>query len=289
MSYDLFFRPRTGRITSEEFERYFSGRTNYKVDLPQAWYQNEDTGVYFVFEIADDTSDGDGERFDVSLNINYFRPSYFVLEAEPEVSAFVRHFDLVASDPQVGGMGDGEYNPELLLNGWNKGNAFGYSAILKQHSDPTTITHLPTSTLMDAWRWNHGRLALQEHLGDSKFVPRIMFLVVEGKPSTAATWPDGIPIAVPDVDYFIVPRKELAPTKFFRRVEDHTIVHADSVRELFRRYSRSAGGSDVLDYVEPPREVADFVRSLPKTNFTVRGVAADSMLNSELVTGVAGA
>jgi hypothetical protein len=287
MSYDLFFRPRTGRISGDEFERYFTGRPNYKVDFPQAWYQNEETGVYFVFQITDDVSEGNDERFDVSLNINYFRPSYFILEAEPEVSEFVQRFDLVVSDPQVGGMGDGEYKPELLLNGWSKGNEFGYSAIIKQHEDRAAITHLPSAVLMKVWRWNHGRLALQRQLGETKFVPQIMFLVVDGKPSTAATWPDGIPIAVPDVDYFIVPRKELAPTKFFRRVEDHTVVPASSVREVFQRHSHAAGSSQVLNYVQPPRDVADFVRALPKTKFIVKGVAADGMLDSELVASAA--
>jgi hypothetical protein len=283
MSYDLYFKPRTGRITSEEFERYFSGRNHYKVELPQAWYQNEDTGVYFVFQITDDVSDEEGERFDISLNINFFRPSYFILEAEPEVSEFVRKLDLLVSDPQVGGMGDGEYQPELLANGWNKGNEFGYSAILKQHSDPAAISHLPTSLLNNAWRWNYGRSSLQQHLGGTKFVPQVMFLVVDGKPSTAATWPDGIPIAIPDVDYFIVPRKELAPKKFFRRIEDRTVVPAAAVRQIFEKYSRKVGGERFLDYVEPPHEIADFVRSLPKTTFTITGVAADSMLDTELV------
>lgn len=283
MSYDLYFKPRTGRISSDEFERYFSGRAHYKVDLPQAWYQNEDTGVYFVFHITEEASDEETERFDVSLNINYFRPSYFIVEAEPEVSGFVRHFDLVVLDPQIGGMGDGEYQADLLVNGWSKGNEFGYSAILKQHSDPASIAHLPTDLLKNAWQWNYGRSALQQHLGRTKFVPQVMFLVVDGKASTAATWPDGIPIALPDVDYFIVPRKEFAPKKFFKRIEDHTVIPAAAVKEIFEKYSRKAGAAQFLDYVEPPREVADFVRSLPKTSFTIKGVAADSMLDTELL------
>jgi hypothetical protein len=240
-------------------------------------------GCLLRFQITEDASDEEGERFDVSLNINYFRPSYFILEAEPEVTEFVRQFDLVVFDPQIGGMGDGEYQPELLVNGWNKGNEFGYSAILKQHSDPASITHLPTLLLNNAWQWNYGRSALQQHLGGTKFVSQIMFLVVDGKAATAATWPDGIPIAFPDVDYFIVPRKELAPKKFFRRVEDHTVVPAAAVKEIFEKYSRKAGAAQFLNYVKPPREVADFVRSLPKTNFTIKGVAADSMLDTELV------
>lgn len=283
MSYDLFFRSRNGSITGDAFERYFSGRPHWKVDLPQAVYQNADTGVYCVLEFTDDVSDGEEERFDVALNVNYFRPSYFILEVEPEITSFVRHFDLVVSDPQIGGMGDGEYRPDLLLNGWNKGNEFGYKAIAKHQGMAGEVPHLPTVDLLGAWEWNFKRKALQERLGELTFVPGVMFFVVDGKPSTAAVWPDGIPIAVPKVDYFIVPRNELAPKKLFRRVEDRTVVSAEIALPLLAKYGRKDQGTLILDYVEPPPEIAKFIQALPKTALQITGVSADRMLNSELV------
>jgi hypothetical protein len=286
MSYDLFFRSPQGVIDPGAFESYFSGRLNYSVDLPQAWYQNEETGVYVVFELRQPSDADDSERqCAASLNINYFRPSYFILEAEPEVTAFVKHFGLLVSDPQVDGMGDGEYNPGLLIRGWDHGNAFGYKAVLTDPTNRPDIAHLPSDVLKKSWSWNFQRRALQGKLGDSVFVPKIIYLTVNGEPATAVAWPDGIPIAVPAVDYFIVGRKELAPRKFLRRLEDHTFVVSAEVLPILERHRARDLPDFVLEYDRPPTDVVEFVRGLPKVQPEVHGVAPDSMLDRELVQG----
>ena len=114
MSYDLFLRSRSLAVSPGAFFDYFRGRARYKVENKQAWYQNEESGVYFAFEYADaDERDGP-HPYRFSFTINFFRPSYFILEAEPEVTALVDRFDFLVSDPQTKGMGDGVYAPELL-------------------------------------------------------------------------------------------------------------------------------------------------------------------------------
>jgi len=292
VSYDLFFKPRVGAVDPGAFQNYFAERRNYKVDPPQAWYQNETTGVYFVFELRtkedDDDEGGGGEVYPVSLNINYFRPSYFIHEAELEVTAFVKHFDMLVSDPQMGGMGEGEYQSDLLLRGWHQGNRFGYSAMLRDPAKRPNTTSLPSEVLLRSWQWNYGLRFLQERLGESKFVPRIMFLLVDGVPATAATWPDGIPIAVQHVDYFIVPRKDLAPRRLFKRVEDHTVVAFQDVLPLFEKHRSINAPEFVLNYDVPPKDIAKFVEALPKSERKIQGVSTDSMLDKELVEGAVG-
>lgn len=286
MSYDLFFKPREGKLSRAEFDAYFSNNANYEFESPQAWYKNQETGVYFLFEWqdADEAEDDELAEFVVALNINYFRPSFFVLEAEPEVTNFVRRFDLLVSDPQMEGMGDGEYDPEKLVSGWNHGNEFGYSSILKEPANREGIVVIPTNMLEYSWRWNYEKPKLQDTFGESKFVPRIMYLLLDGLPVTAAVWPDGIPIVVPEVDYFIIPRKELAPKKLFRRVEDQTIVPASKLKGVFEEHREERQDSlFVLNYEHPPKNVKTFVEKLPKVKPTVQGVAADSVLNKELV------
>ena len=86
-----------------------------------------ETGIYFHFffqtqETTEDDGDEPREYFPVAFNVNYFRPSYFILEAESEIMAFVKHFDLLVSDPQCEGMGQGEYDAAKLVRGWNFGN-----------------------------------------------------------------------------------------------------------------------------------------------------------------------
>jgi hypothetical protein len=284
MSYDLYFKPRSGALESKAFGRYFEKLPHFKVDLPQACYQNDDTGVYFVFELNSEESEDEADpQYPVSLNINYFRPSYFALEAEPVVTAFVRHFDLLVSDPQTHGMGDGDYDADRFLAGWNQGNAFGHSAILRDPANRPDVVSLPNAVLLRSWKWNLARESLQQTLGETKFVPKVMFLVIDGQPATAATWPDGIPIAVPEVDYLIVPRKEFAPRKLFRRVEDTTVLKYQDALTLLEKHRDPSLPGLVLGYEVTPPDVASFVEALPKSSLRIQGVAPDSMLDRELV------
>ena len=288
MSYDLYFKPRSGSFSGELFHAYFRNRPNYKCEGVQAWYGNEDTGVYFVFELQTEQPpevDGDEplEYFPVALNINYLRPSYFIFEAEPEVTAFVNHFDLLVSDPQMEGMGDGEYNAEKLLSGWSCGNEFGYTSILRDESNRSGIAHLPAEKLHNAWRWNWSRSEVQARVGESKFVPRIMFMNLGGSTVTAAVWPDGIPVIITPVDYLCIPRKELAPTKFFRKKEDTTFVTWDkALPVLLKHGTQNEDGSISLNYVTPPADVVKFVQSLPAENRTLAGLSADRVLDREI-------
>src|SRR5690349_4007908 len=104
MSYDLYFlrRPEQAALSREEFSAYFANRPNYTVQGSQAWYANEDTGVYFSFGFGDGSDGVEDEPEEdlepppdeltstgLSFNINYFRPHFFGLEAEPELAAVV--------------------------------------------------------------------------------------------------------------------------------------------------------------------------------------------------------
>jgi len=289
VSYDLYFRTRQGTPKPNAFREYFSARSHYKVESSLAIYSNDETGVYFIFEEhTDDAAGNDPEdpRHPYALSINYCRPSYFILEAEPEVTAFVQTFDFLVSDPQIDGMGDGEYNRDQLLHAWHKGNALGYSAILRDPKNRGAVNSLPQATLLRFWAWNIERAALQDKLGDSKFVPGVFFFLVDGHPATVATWPDGIPIAVPEVDYVFIPRKELAPRKLFRRVEDMTLVSYKDVLPLFERHRSPEHPGLVLAYAAVPPDIAAFIQSLPPTTSVLQGVPADSMLDRELVESV---
>ena len=96
MSYDLFLKPRNGVIDRTALTQYFANRPGYKTEAGKARYINEETGVYFYFNFAEkpavdiDQSDDEGpdETLDypVAFNLNYYQPSFFVLEAEPEVT-----------------------------------------------------------------------------------------------------------------------------------------------------------------------------------------------------------
>jgi hypothetical protein len=137
VSYDLFFKSRVGLFDQTRFVEYFRLRDHYEVASTQVWYKNEDTGVYFSVEFQET------EALPVALSINFFRPTYFILEAEPEITDFVRHFDLVVSDPQIHGMGEGEYQIDLLISGWDHCNEFACSAFVNDTTQRGDVLSLP--------------------------------------------------------------------------------------------------------------------------------------------------
>ena len=157
MSYDLYFKLRKPEpLPFGAFAAHFQPRRNYKVLPQQAICQNEDTGVYFSFDLGKLQNEERTDLLPIKFNLNYMRPHVFALEAEPEVRMLVKRFDLLVIDPQIGGMGEGEYSTDGFLAGWNKGNDIGYRAVLDTHMDEVMLT-LPAPRIEECWRWNYAR------------------------------------------------------------------------------------------------------------------------------------
>jgi hypothetical protein len=286
MSYDLYFKSRNSgsKIGASDFAGHLRQRKNFTVSDKQAVYQNEVTGVYFVFDLNGAENEEQPSLLPVSFNLNYYRPHIFGLEAEIEVKLFVKKFDLLVSDPQTDGMGEGEYSTEKFLSGWNKGNEFGYRAILQQHPDTSPST-LSTAQIESCWRWNHAQPGLQQQLGDNVFVPRFMFLLREGKVLTTVVWPDGIPSAIPGADVVLIPRKTVLPKKFFRSPEDQVIASWSEVAPIVEQFPLEQGAVPyrLMRYTEIPSSVLAQLRSFTPTKEKPTGISVDKILNAELV------
>lgn len=287
MSYDLYFTPGSVPVPADAFLDYFRERPHYMVSGSQAWYENEDTGVYFSFEHHEEDADGsdvDEPRAPCSFHINFFRPSYFILEAEPEVAALAERFALRVMDPQADGMGDGPYVRSALVSGWEHGNRFAVSAVMSHENDRPAVASLPTKRLHEVWRWNHGRASLQDSIGEGQFVPKIMFVLQNGAAATAVTWPDGIASVLPKVDYLIVGRDELAPRSFLRRKKDTVFARWEDAARLLGRYdSQRREGAFDLNYAECPQDVARFVRGLADSAPAATILPPDQVLDRELI------
>lgn len=284
MSYDLFFKQREGHISPARWAEYFNGRPNYEAGTAQYW--NEDTGVYFSFELNEpsDEFDEESDSFAVAFNINYVRPSFFILEAEPEVRAFVKHFDMTVFDPQLEGIGEGVYSAEQLITGWNRGNEFAYWAILHKAGRGEKQLFLPTSELHRIWRWNVKRASLQAQNEGSKFVPKILYQYVNDAFATVAVWPDGAPIITPKVDYFLIGRYDLAPWRLFRRKEDTVCVSWQDIEPILKRYGKEiANGVFDVEYKQVPKDVENFIRNLRLPPFVPRPIGYDEVLDRDIV------
>jgi hypothetical protein len=286
MSYDLFFntRPETSRIGHVAFQDYFRERAHYQVSELQAFYQDEDTGVYFSFDYRDEDAAEAGEdppAYEASFNLNYYRPHVFGLEAEPEVTAFVSRFNLLIDDPQMEGMGRGAYSPAGFLRGWNAGNRVGYHAVLKSENKPDRVDFLAGDEIERCWRWNYRRAALQDK-HDSMFVPRIMFLRDTGV-RTFVVWSDAIPTVFPKVDLVILYRKELSQLKLNEGEADLALCTMQELLQLSLEFQRGPDDSLMLAYDEPPETALELFRKKKRHPEKLEGLSVDDVLNAEMV------
>jgi hypothetical protein len=293
MSYDLYF-VRENAPSDEEFFEHFRGRDHYAINERQAWYFNEDTGVYFGFELPpdDDQLEEGGEDEDedeadpdswASFNINYFRPSFFREEAAIELEAFVERFGGGVSDPQIEGMGEGgAFTRAGFFQGWDAGNDFAVRSILKDH--PEAFQHSrPSGELSGIWKWNFRRDEL--YPDDDIFDPRISLVQHDGRVLTVTIWGDGIPVALPRTDAVLVARQELRPFRLFGKDELETcLVHFHELEDLLEPFPNHDEHLPhrLLSYDEPPAELVRFIRKRKRTK-DLQMLDPASILDAELV------
>ncbi len=286
MSYDLYFKVRDSQanFTRESARRFFEQRENYQLTDVQAIYQNRATGVYFSFNFEETRIEESPNTLPIAFSLNFYRPHIFGLEAELEVRAFVKAHNLLVFDPQIGGMGDGEYSTEGFLAGWNKGNRFAYSAVSQNNPDLNPPV-LATSRIEDCWRWNFAVAGLQERLGDHVFVPRYMFVEHEGKVVRMIVWPDGIPTAMPESDIVAIPQKPNSLDRFFGKKEDVVFIPWNDVQPLLEQFPKIMEPTPyyLLSYADVPASVAAWIRKIRPSLRKPTGVAVDKILNLELM------
>ena len=284
MSYDLFLTPKPkSRLPRASLHAFFRNRPNYRLHNNQALYENEDTGVNFSFDLPR----GDLGGFSllrllrisrpesIAFNLNYFRPHTFGLEAELELTALIKKFNLNIHDPQHEGMADGPYSPEGFLRGWNAGNRFGCHATLK--SAPHPVRTLPATKIEEIWNWNFARKERQKEIGSNIFVPVIMLMDSAGVIETVAVWTQAIPILLPPVDSVLlmidpqnatlakVPFSELLPliARFQATYEEAPCYH--------------------LDYTKAPPEIHNFFYAKRPAPEDLERLSPGEVLDEELI------
>ena len=283
MSYDLYL-DRSTVVTSDEFRAFFTQLPHCKAENTQAVYQNDDTGVYFLFDLATEPDD-EGPSFKISFNLNYFRPHFFGIEAAPILRAVIDGFGFTIHDPQNDGMGDGPFTEEGFLRGWNKGNAFGYRAILRSDKPPKEVYARPREETGAIWRWNYEKENTQQTFGERIFVPRIFCVVADGALCSAAVWPDGIAELVPAVDLYFIDRDRLAPRRLFTRKKDSCLVRRSELEAALGPFESTKYPLPcrLFDHQEPSKEVRKFVGEIRSEAKKSSGLAMDQVLDRELV------
>jgi hypothetical protein len=277
MSYDLnlHFDP---AIDANDFQEYFARRRHFTAGAGQITYQNPDTGVgFFIHYQPGKVSLFRRKIGDARVEINYFRPSYFGIEAEIELSALVAALAPKIDDPQIKGMGQGPYSREGFLRGWNFGNEFAVRALIAGHPDRRTQT-MPASKLHAAWTWNYRKPEWLVKANDLQFVPSVTVLAVQNTPSLVAIWALGMPILLPKVDYVLVGRDDSGVKRF-------GLAPWSEVLAQLQRAGIDVE-SDPLDvrYSVTPVSIARWVADRPEVDLkTLPRLSLNEVIDSEIV------
>jgi len=290
MSYDLYLKPRSGSLDRATFQAHFEQNSLFEVSDADVAYQNQETGTYFTFGWRDiDAMRAEDEEpepdYPIWFNLNFFRPSTFALEAAPHVTALVRALDLVVSDPQTHGMGEGDFSVEGFFAGWNAGNEWAIGHLIGEHGVDEQVGLFPQAEIHRTWRWNFGksrRQAALEQRGIDRFVPTRMYARVDGRVASMIVWPDGIPFESAPTDYVLVIREALAPRTFLRTRPDKVLVRWSDLRPVIEGHaSCDAEGVVAFNYVCAPQDVANFIRKLPARPPEITLLSPDRVLDAE--------
>jgi hypothetical protein len=269
MSYDLFFQPRSGtKIDKRSFAAYFKSRRHYTVGDGQALYQNDDTGVYFIFD--------EPEGGAVAFNLNYFRPHTFGLEAAVELDAFAKAFDATAADDD-----EWDFTKERFLKAWNEGNRFAYRSMV---ADMKPVHTWPSKRIREVWHWNYARPPEEELDTATVFVPGIFAVKGDGdEPWSIAIWPPDCPILLPAVDAVLVPVAQGG-----KSADDLALVTWDEIAPVVKPYQEKAAGLaryrlEMNPSDEWPADVTAFLNKTRKAVGKLTGVPLDEILDRELI------
>jgi hypothetical protein len=239
----------------------------------QALYENEDTGVYFIFDEPEDGA--------VLFNLNYFRPHTFGLEAAIELEAFASAFDARAADDE-----EWDFTKERFLKSWDEGNRFGYRSML---ADMEPVHTWPSKRIRDVWQWNYARPPEEEQEAAPVFVPGVFAVEGDGdEPWSIAIWPPDCPILLPAVDALLVHAAQGGKAS-----DDLALVRWDEVGPVVKPYQEKAAGlaryrvEFAADEQWPP-DVAALLNKKRKPVGKLKGVALNELLDRELVNAARG-
>jgi len=266
MSYDLSFLPDGAAPSREAFLAHFKARPNYEIEGDQAWYRSEDTGTYFVFELA--SADGESDPEDpaaaawAAFNINYARPRFFAREAVIEIEAFLGVFPGAIVDPQAEEPERGAFDSARFLAAWDRTNATSYEMFVKQAGAGPAA---PGEVFDRMWAWNFRREDRSK--GGAVFVPKLQFLEHEGRLATIVIWGDAYPSALPRADLVVLVRSEvLAPHGETRPdgTRETFVLPFSRVEPLLRSWQHGTSPAEHWEkaYTEVPADLEEFFRSL---------------------------
>lgn len=267
MSYELnFYKRKTDTISRADIDNYLGKLPHITSENETQWiYDNEDTGVYCIFEYnkpEEEESEIDNKYIEDFENtyftfiINFFRPQFFGNECFPLVNKFVEDLDLFISNP-LNSYEPKRYDLGELEQDWGLAN-LSYS---KSKFKEIGLNYLELEKSNNSWEFNLHKSKLQNVLGDDYFVPRIFYLKQKNSNTieTMSVWPDNIPYILPEVDYILVQREI---KKFFKTINDDGLISYSDLLSQLGQYFKDDKGYKII-HPENANNISKLFNELP--------------------------
>ena len=264
----------------------------------QAWYENEETGVYFSLELGPVESEPPEDSpvpteylyTGLSFNLNLVRPSFFAREAMPFVERLCDEFQLLVFDPQQPtdetSQGPRKLTKSQLIASWERSNRWVVPAVYGTGDlDEPSYRYYSREKADFWWEYQIGRSALQSHFGNDVWVPAISLLAKERQIYGAVLWSDALPQVFPECDFIIIQKTKKS---WFRKTSEFplTLVPFEVVVQALGSSLREVGGKrwNDLKFVHPDDREAKktFERMIGEPMDGYNGASSDSFVDIQV-------
>ncbi|WEQ56658.1 hypothetical protein LV564_06155 [Komagataeibacter nataicola] len=113
-------------------------------------------------------------------------------------------FSPTIRNPQGNDTQGNPYSADEFLTGWQAGNILAIGVMESASPAECAMRTIPHDVLVRSWEWNVTLVARREQLERDQFIPRMIYLLIEGQARTAIIWGDGVAAVLPQVDYVLV-------------------------------------------------------------------------------------
>ena len=285
MVYELFFRATDGEISLEMFQNYFKGYPHYEVSGPDAFYKNQNTGIYFSFHYLHmNGEDNENVRpegtYRISMEVSYCVPSIFIKEALIEVEALIEATKVVMYDPQPCGVGLKGYDHDKMLACWQEHNEYALQDMAKSNVDwdDEERVVVPDQWIERVWAWNYDIPLNKKAMGDDIDVP-IIFALFDGEDTKSGiVWKNGCAIAMPKVEIIIIAKSDPKTGSLVYC----PVAHEDVVHLIAAHHTSKHGETHILAYEDVPDDIQEFVTNA-QADDTWRRLPMDQVLEEDAV------
>ena len=255
----------------EEYAKFFSGRFDhfewlkdglptYEINATQAYFENKNTSVSFLFDYFLEMEDPeDPTPFpNIQFSISSVCPHFYALEARYELEALVDAFDLRLFDQSLGKIV--KFDADLFTDCWRQ----ACDLSVKSLGGTKGFEVIGRELLEIAWLWNRAIPDMYESsFGTySAFIPRIFFFKQRRRYCSAVIWGDAMAIRIPVVDYILVCRREIDNLPKGR--VNQSLISRGEILDVLGEFPVVYEPYEhvLVDYESPPPELVERIRNL---------------------------